>query len=250
MYNTTPPLPWTAPIETDPNDPLLCPGYDSIPFTRSYNINPNLVRDNASIPAQTNVVTHFLDGSAIYGSDLYRAKALRTFSGGLLKTSSPPNGATNDGDLLPLNTLGLANQPDDSSAFFVGGDVRVSDNVPLLALSTLFVRGPSFSQFSILQSHPSCCHISLFRPFSYLPLDDLLEHNRIARCLNVAVPAPASCDAGLLNIRNAMQLTDDQALYDEARHLVVGTLQKITYIEFYSKGPSVSGFLPSCIVLI
>ena len=40
----------------------------------------------------------------VYGSDAAAAAALRTFSGGKLKTSA--------GDLLPFNTAGLANAND------------------------------------------------------------------------------------------------------------------------------------------
>src|SRR5689334_20252418 len=46
---------------------------------------------------QVNVITAWLDGSMIYGSNATTAAALRTFSGGLLKTSG--------GNLLPLNNL-------------------------------------------------------------------------------------------------------------------------------------------------
>ena len=93
---------------------------------------------STSNPAQqVNTITAYLDGSMIYGSDATRAAALRTFSGGLLKTSA--------GDLLPFNTDGLAERqrrshfPDDSQ-LFLAGDVRANENVELTALQTLFVR--------------------------------------------------------------------------------------------------------------
>src|SRR5262245_36404997 len=52
---------------------------------------------------QPNAVTAYLDGSQVYGSDPVRAAALRTFRGGLLKTSY-------DGTQMPYNTAGLENQ--------------------------------------------------------------------------------------------------------------------------------------------
>ena len=55
---------------------------------------------SSSNPAQfINQDTSYIDGSMIYGSDPATAAALRTFSGGQLKTSA--------GDLLPYNTIGL-----------------------------------------------------------------------------------------------------------------------------------------------
>jgi hypothetical protein len=84
---------------------------------------------------QVSVVTAWLDGSQIYGSDLARANALRAFTGGRLLTSA--------GDLLPFNTMGLENQnrsPLPPEALFVAGDVRANENIELTAIQTLFVR--------------------------------------------------------------------------------------------------------------
>jgi hypothetical protein len=85
---------------------------------------------------QVNVITAYIDGSMVYGSDPTRAAALRSFAGGRLKTSA--------GDLLPFNTDGLPNAndahlfPDDQ--LFLAGDVRANENIELTALQTLFMR--------------------------------------------------------------------------------------------------------------
>jgi peroxidase len=85
---------------------------------------------------QTNVITAWIDGSGVYGSDAVRAAALRTFAGGRLKTS--------EDDLLPFNVDLL---PNDNNAhlfadaeLFLAGDVRANENIELTALHTLFVR--------------------------------------------------------------------------------------------------------------
>lgn len=83
-----------------------------------------------------NQISAFLDGSVIYGSDATRAATLRSFQGGRLKTS--------DGNLMPLNSDGLANANDahifPNNQLFLAGDVRANENVELSAIHTLFVR--------------------------------------------------------------------------------------------------------------
>ena len=90
----------------------------------------------------SNLVSGFLDGSTVYGSDSSRANALRTLDGsGKLKTST--------GDLLPFNTPEYFPQgmlENDSSgntdprSLFVAGDVRGSENPALASLHTVLLR--------------------------------------------------------------------------------------------------------------
>ena len=88
-----------------------------------------------------NLVTSFLDGNIVYGSDPDRALALRTLQGGKLKTSA--------GNLLPFNsTTFFPNGPlendnggnADPGSLFVAGDVRASENVALEAMHTILLR--------------------------------------------------------------------------------------------------------------
>jgi len=83
---------------------------------------------------QVNVITSFIDASAVYGSDEVRADILRTKMDGLLKTSS-------DGRMLPFNTEGLENAGGDGrDDLFLAGDVRANEQAGLTAMHTLFVR--------------------------------------------------------------------------------------------------------------
>lgn len=166
------------PIPVPAGDPFFDPqatGAQSIGFARSvYDSATGTSADNPR--EQLNLITAFIDGSQIYGSDPQRAAALRTGTGGRLKTSA--------GNMLPFNTPGLPNDNPlghPTEDMFLAGDVRANENVELTSLQTLFVR----------------------------------EHNRLA-------------DAIHAQHRN----WSDERVYQQARRLVIGELQSITYNEF------------------
>lgn len=79
-------------------------------------------------------VSHYIDGSAIYGSDIKTMKELRSFRKGQLKMFIDFDRA-----LLPLNP-----KSEDclvhGSACFMAGDVRVNQHITLVALHLLFAR--------------------------------------------------------------------------------------------------------------
>jgi hypothetical protein len=137
----------------------------------------------------------------IYGSDPVVADALRTHSGGKLKSSAGPDGiiGTQD-DLLPYNNHiyfpGISQDPNDPDAafsiandahlvlddqLFMAGDVRANENIELTAMHTLFLR----------------------------------EHNRIAS-----------------QVANAFPFLSDEAVFQYARATVIGEIQSITFNEF------------------
>lgn len=122
------------PIRVPAGDPFFDPrntGTQVIDFHRSQH-NPLTGDSTANPRQQVNAITAFIDGSNVYGSDEQRAAALRTFSGGKLKTSQ--------GDLLPFNEDGLPNGGGTGANLFLAGDVRANEQIGLTAMHTLWVR--------------------------------------------------------------------------------------------------------------
>lgn len=104
---------------------------------------------DASNPRQqVNIVSTWIDGSQVYGSDPVRAAALRRHDGsGTLKTSG--------GDRLPFNVDGLPNAGGPGADLYLAGDVRVNENVVLTAMHTVFVREHNRQAARIALENPS-----------------------------------------------------------------------------------------------
>ena len=145
---------------TQTNDPM-----GTEPFTRS-TFDPNTGTSNPR--QQINANTSFLDLSQVYGSTQDVSDALRTFSGGQLKTSP--------GNLLPynnldyftqdqLNLLNMANDAHQVSndKLFAAGDVRANENIELTALQTLFVRNHNHIAQQLHVLHPDWSDEQLFQ---------------------------------------------------------------------------------------
>ncbi len=96
---------------------------------------------------QPNVITAFIDASNVYGSDVARAAALRTFEGGKLNT-------TNGGRNLPFNVDGLPNAGGPDPRLYLAGDVRANEQIALTAMHTLFVREHNRLCLEIGAEHP------------------------------------------------------------------------------------------------
>lgn len=106
-----------------------------------------------------NILTAFIDGSNVYGSEEERAHWLRTFEGGKLKVST--------GNMPPFNTVTgeydddidpNAPEMDDaiglSERLYVAGDVRANENPLLLGMHTLFVREHNRQCDLLAEAHP------------------------------------------------------------------------------------------------
>ena len=127
-----------VPVGDEYFDPFAT-GTETISFTRSA-YDSETGTDTAR--EQINAITTWIDGSVIYGSDDETATALRTLSGGLLKTSEDDLLPYNNEETFPDGTLDMDNDagivPDEQ--LFAAGDVRANENIELTAIQTLFVR--------------------------------------------------------------------------------------------------------------
>ncbi|XP_069975779.1 salivary peroxidase/catechol oxidase isoform X2 [Penaeus vannamei] len=102
---------------------------------------------------QTNQITAYVDGSAVYGSDEEQKEQLRLHRGGQLKvTASPTPG---HGSLLPF----LDCEPEEGMVTggqcFRGGDVRVNEQPGLASMHTLWTRAHNTlaTQLSVVNPH-------------------------------------------------------------------------------------------------
>lgn len=148
-------------IEVPKGDPDFDPaaqGQAVIPLIRSA-FDPNTGRDTDNPRQHINVITAYIDGSGVYGSDEERAHWLRTFRDGKLKVSS--------GNLMPFNTIDgefdsdlshdapeMDNATRLTNYLFVAGDARANENPLLIALHTLFVREHNRQCDRLMKEHP------------------------------------------------------------------------------------------------
>ncbi|XP_054857793.1 eosinophil peroxidase-like [Eublepharis macularius] len=128
------------PIQFPPGDPRRRgPGF-CMPFIRTAPVcNPTtLVRE------QINAITSFLDASMVYGSEEPLAKSLRNRTNCLGLMALNQNFTDKGLGLLPFEnnskSLCLFTNKTDNIPCFIAGDKRVTENLGLTAIHTLFVR--------------------------------------------------------------------------------------------------------------
>ncbi|MDH3652798.1 MAG: hypothetical protein OEN21_00880 [Myxococcales bacterium] len=138
------------PIPVPSGDPFFDPagtGFMTIDANRSI-YHPGTGNDPAYPRQQLNQITHFIDASNVYGSDLIRAAIMRTNDGtGRLLVST--------GNLLPFNTPGLPNAGGTGPELFLAGDVRANEQVALTAMHTLFLREHNRLAAEIATNNPA-----------------------------------------------------------------------------------------------
>jgi peroxidase len=105
------------PIKIPSNDPFFKNKTDCMNFARS---KVSLGIDCKPRPfQQINQITHWLDGSNIYGSEDKVTEELRTKQDGLLKTQTAPDG----GELLPFDNRSLECTSTMNNCFLAGMNI-------------------------------------------------------------------------------------------------------------------------------
>ncbi|KAK4309373.1 hypothetical protein Pmani_018990 [Petrolisthes manimaculis] len=153
-----------APIPIPLNDPFMSAIVDGkrrcLPFRRSTALVDKMEHQRTWV--HPNVNTAFLDLSPIYGSDVCTVNNLRSFTNGLLKSS------TND-HLLKAN--GVPGCRSEDGLCFVSGDGRVNENLGLTIMHLLFHREHNRLAKSLKTLNPNWDDERLFQE---------------SRCINIA----------------------------------------------------------------
>jgi peroxidase len=168
-------------IPGDPTRPADLMGVE--PFTRS-TFNPATGTSKSNPLQQVNVNTSYLDLSQVYGSSQVVADALRTFHGGLMKTSPggflPYDNTTyfTPDQIKALNMANDAMQVPESS-LFAAGDVRANENIELTAIQTLFVRNHNRLAQELHTLHPTWSDEQLYQEARKLNIatEELITYN-------------------------------------------------------------------------
>ena len=136
-----------TPTGTTESVPIPLPS-DEVVFTEEIPFERSEVRTGTGIQnprQQSNLNTSWIDASMVYGCDSVRARWMRTFSNGKMKTSA--------GNFLPWNTItgefsaaidpnapDMANDGGKTIKTFIAGDIRAAEHPGITGLHTIFVR--------------------------------------------------------------------------------------------------------------
>ena len=136
-----------TPTGTTESVPIPLPS-DEVVFTEEIPFERSEVRTGTGIQnprQQSNLSTSWIDASMVYGCDSVRARWMRTFSNGKMKTSA--------GNFLPWNTItgefsaaidpnapDMANDGGKTIKTFIAGDIRAAEHPGITGLHTIFVR--------------------------------------------------------------------------------------------------------------
>jgi peroxidase len=171
------------PISVPVGDPIGGPNDTPLAFQRS--ATDPATGTSTSNPLQNPTsVTSYLDLSQVYGSDLATDNALRTMSGGQMKTSP--------GGLPPLDNLtyfsatqltqinasvgGMADDgPSPESQMFVTGDTRGNENLELTALQALFLDNHNRIAAELQKENPTWTDQQLFNEARKLNIAEYQE---------------------------------------------------------------------------
>ncbi len=143
------------PIAVPTGDPSFDPTSTG---TVTMGLNRSAYETVEGVREQKSAITAWIDASQVYGSDAARAAALRANDGtGRLRVST-----SDHGDLLPTHSDTLAALPP-APGFFVAGDIRVNEQVGLIAIHTLFLREHNFWADLYRSANPEALDEEIFQ---------------------------------------------------------------------------------------
>ena len=151
-------------------DPIGGPNDTPLYFNLSQT-DPTTGTGRGNPAQQVNSISSYFDLSQVYGSDVATDNALRTMTGGQMKTSPgglPPRDNTTyftTAQLAAINASvgGMADQGSaPQSQMFVTGDTRGNENVELTALQTLFLDNHNRLAAQLQKQNPTWTDQQLF----------------------------------------------------------------------------------------
>ncbi len=161
----------SAPIAVPVGDPIG--GASDAPLAFNRSVPDPATGTRPGNPAQdANEITSYLDLSQVYGSDLATDNALRTFSGGQMKTSAgglPPIDNSTYFTAAQLSAInasvgGMADSgPLPESDMYVTGDTRGNENIELTVLQALFLDNHNRIANQLQQENPSWSDEQIFQ---------------------------------------------------------------------------------------
>jgi hypothetical protein len=129
------------PIGISPNDPFYGQHRkDCMEFIRSQPSGPRNCQLGPRTP--NNLNSHFLDGSAIYGSSLDKSRELRSRHGGRLRINGSPS-VRPTGCVMPPeapNSMSCHAGGGGSRPCMMSGDSRVNQHTGMISITSLFIR--------------------------------------------------------------------------------------------------------------
>lgn len=115
---------------------------------------------------QTNMVTHWLDLSQLYGSNDAIAKKLRTFTGGAMKSSGDqklPFRTDSTNSVCRRKRQPYAEDYWDRDICYLSGDGRTEDNVFLSGINTIWLREHNRIAFELAKLSPNSTDEQLYQ---------------------------------------------------------------------------------------
>jgi hypothetical protein len=104
-------------------------------------------------------LTSFIDATQVYGPNAGRSRELRSFTGGLLKTSE----GISVRSTLPQGQDGSCRNTDARVKCFAAGDGRVNENSGLTSMHTLFMREHNRIAIELAKINPAWADERLFQ---------------------------------------------------------------------------------------